>query len=329
MPYLTQLAKVARRTGYPVTEVPGWRKRGHGPQPQVRGVVVHHTAGATAGGDYPSMGVVRDGRTGLPGPLSHFGLGRSGRIYVIAAGRCYHNAPSTSPDHTNSASIGIEAENNGRQPWPREQLDAYHKLCAELCREFDLPVSRVKGHKEVNTGKPDPHSINMNTFRSDVERALTQEEQMPTHERYKGNPHLIVPPGEWRYLPFTTRNGAKLDEVHYSLIFKPAFYVATAAIRFANATDETADQAGTYFPLQAGEEVQLRAVEVTKRGGSWEQAETGPINSPVQAAGGGHFTHTWNGNNQDGHRLRFQITHFGERPALLDLTDASVMTWPY
>jgi hypothetical protein len=172
MAWLTQLEAVAKRTGYPVTAVSGWKTRGHGPQPEVQGIVCHHTAGATAGGDYPALAVVRDGRTGLPGPLSHFGIGRSGRIYVIAAGRCWHNAPSTSSYHTNSASIGIEAENDGRQAWPAAQLDAYRKLCVELCKEFDLPASRVKGHKEVNTQKPDPHSISMTEFRADVARLI-------------------------------------------------------------------------------------------------------------------------------------------------------------
>jgi hypothetical protein len=173
VPYLKQLADVARRTGYPVEEVSGWKSRGHGPQPSVQGIVCHHTAGATGSGDYPSLAVVRDGRAGLAGPLSHFGLGRSGRIYVIAAGRCWHNAPSTSWRHSNSNSIGIEAENNGRQSWPAEQLDAYRKLCAEICKEFRLPASRVKGHKEVNTAKPDPHSVNMHAFRDDVARLMT------------------------------------------------------------------------------------------------------------------------------------------------------------
>ncbi|MEV0387086.1 N-acetylmuramoyl-L-alanine amidase [Nonomuraea sp. NPDC050643] len=168
MPYLTQLADVARRTGHPVTEVAGWKTRGHGPQPEVQGIVCHHTAGPAGGGDYPSLAVVRDGRPGLSGPLSQFGLGRSGQIYVIAAGRCWHNAPSTSPFHDNSSSLGIEAENNGSQPWPEMQRDAYVKLCAELCREFGLPASRVKAHREVNTAKPDPHSINMNEFRAAV-----------------------------------------------------------------------------------------------------------------------------------------------------------------
>ncbi|MFG2077088.1 peptidoglycan recognition protein family protein [Nonomuraea maritima] len=168
MPYLTELADVARRTGCPVTEVGGWRRRGHGPQPEVQGVVCHHTAGPAGGGDYPSLAVVRDGRPDLEGPLSHFGLGRSGRIYVIAAGRCWHNAPSTSPRHANSTSLGIEAENDGRQPWPQAQRDAYGRLCAELCREYGLPASRVRAHREVNTAKPDPHSIDMTEFRAQV-----------------------------------------------------------------------------------------------------------------------------------------------------------------
>lgn len=179
MPYLTQLAAVARRTGYPVSEVGGWKTRGHGPQPEVEGVVCHHTATPGTSGDYPTLAVVRDGYAGLPGPLSHFGLGRSGRIYVIAAGKCYHNAPSTSPYHDNSSSIGIEAENNGKQAWPAVQLDAYRKLCAELCREFELPVSRVKAHREVNTAKPDPHSISMSAFRAEVARLIVGEDDMP------------------------------------------------------------------------------------------------------------------------------------------------------
>ena len=178
MPWLTQLADVARRTGYPVTEVSGWKTRGHGPQPEVKGVVCHHTAGPAGGGDYPSLAVVRSGRPGLDGPLSQFGLGRSGRIYVIAAGRCWHNAPSTSANHTNSCSIGIEAENNGSQEWPAVQLDAYRKLCAELCKEFGIQVSQVKGHKEVNSGKPDPHGVNMNDFRLRVVQLIEGDEDV-------------------------------------------------------------------------------------------------------------------------------------------------------
>ncbi|MFB9427725.1 N-acetylmuramoyl-L-alanine amidase, partial [Nonomuraea rubra] len=123
MPWLTQLADVARATGFPVTEVGGWKTRGHGPQPSVEGVVCHHTAGSN------DRHVVVNGRPGLEGPLSHIWLQHTGRIWVVAAGRCWHNAPSTSSHHMNSTSIGIEAENDGRSPWPQVQLDAYYALC--------------------------------------------------------------------------------------------------------------------------------------------------------------------------------------------------------
>jgi hypothetical protein len=175
MSWLTQLADIARNTGFPVTEVGGWKGRGHGPQPSVQGVVCHHTAG------WRDRHVVVNGRPGLDGPLSHFWLEHTGRIWVVAAGRCWHNAPSTSGHHMNATSIGIEAENDGKTPWPQVQLDAYHALCAELCRAFGLPASRVKGHKEVNTGKVDPHSLSMNTFRARV-AALIKHPGTPTKQ---------------------------------------------------------------------------------------------------------------------------------------------------
>jgi peptidoglycan hydrolase-like protein with peptidoglycan-binding domain len=194
MPYLVTLADIARRTGYPVTEVAGWKTRGHGAQPEVRGVVIHHTAGPAGGGDYPSLAVVRDGRPGLDGPLSQLGLGRSGRIYVVAAGRAWHNAPSTSTSHTNSASIGIEAENDGRQSWPEVQLNAYRRLCAELCRAFGLPASRVKAHREVNDDKPDPHSISMTAFRAEVARLMKDGVPVSLAPAFPGR-LLRYPPG--------------------------------------------------------------------------------------------------------------------------------------
>lgn len=207
MPWLTQLADVARRTGHPVVECPGWRTRGHGPQPAVEGIVCHHTAG------WNDLHVVRDGRPGLAGPLSQIWLRRDGTIFVVAAGRCWQNAPSTSALHDNSSAIGIEAENDGRAPWPARQLDAYRKLCAELCKEFGLPASRVKGHKEVNRSKSDPHSIDMDVWRADIARLIAGEDddvsasdvwthEIPVPWGDKDNPEwhaksLLVNHGTW------------------------------------------------------------------------------------------------------------------------------------
>lgn len=190
MRYLTQLAEVARRTGFPVTECAGWKQRGHGPQANVYGIVCHHTAGRD------DLHVVRDGRPGLKGPLSHFWLRRDGRIFVVAAGHCYHNAPSTSSFHTNSNSIGIEAENTGSEPWPDVQLDAYRALVTELCREFDLFEGRVKGHWEVNRGKVDPRGINMSRFRSAVGARLKGDDDMATAQDVLHGRHIKFNKGE-------------------------------------------------------------------------------------------------------------------------------------
>lgn len=177
MPYLTNLADIARRTGYPVEEVPGWKTRGHGPMIAVRTIVPHHTATSRhATGDYPSLRIVRDGTNGLPGPLSQIGLGRSGKIYIIAAGRCWHAGATFYQRQENSYSLGIEAENDGLgEPWPAAQMDSYRKLCAELAKAFQVPTAFVEGHKEIAkpAGRKVDPSFDMSTFRRgvDTERA--------------------------------------------------------------------------------------------------------------------------------------------------------------
>ncbi|WGH93886.1 peptidoglycan recognition family protein [Auritidibacter ignavus] len=177
MPYYTGLARVARTTGYPVKEISGWKTRGNGTMNTVQSVMCHHTAGGSRG-NYPSMNVVKNGRPGLSGPLAHYGIGRDGTIYVIAAGIAYHAGKVSKTAYTNRHSIGIEAENTGTgERWSDAQLDAYVKLCRALIDEFGLPVSAVVGHKEAAVPKGrkvDPAFIrprmSMNDFRRYVKR---------------------------------------------------------------------------------------------------------------------------------------------------------------
>ena len=86
MPYLTDLAAIARKTSLEVIEVAGWETRGRGPMSDVRAVVCHHTATLNRTADMPSLNTLINGRPDLSGPLSQFGLSRSGKVYVIAAG---------------------------------------------------------------------------------------------------------------------------------------------------------------------------------------------------------------------------------------------------
>ena len=176
---LTDLATAARKSGLNVVEVSGWRTRGHGQMGDVRTIVAHHTAtSAAAPGNYPSMRIVRDGRSDLPGPLAQLGLGRDGTVYVIAAGLAYHAGKVRDDDYSNAHAIGIEAEHPGVGAWSNRQYDAYVRLCAALAKHYDVPVSRVLGHKEVcaPVGRKSDPNFPMAAFREAVAaRARTKK----------------------------------------------------------------------------------------------------------------------------------------------------------
>lgn len=184
MPYLTQLEGVARRAALSADAEldisPRWKIRGAGPMAQIRTVVVHHTA---SGGTYDySLKLVRDGRPGLENALSHFGIGRSGRIYLIAAGLCWHAGRVGDPSFANAHAIGIEAMNNGiDEPWSDALMRSYRALCRELIAEFNLDVTRVLGHKEVCNppGRKSDPNFSMAAFRGSILGADAQPPSPP------------------------------------------------------------------------------------------------------------------------------------------------------
>jgi hypothetical protein len=159
------LADAARSTGFPVTEVAGWQTRGHGGFRVLEGVVGHHTAtSAKAPGDYPSLNIVTKGRSDLAGPLCNYGLGRSGRIYVVAAGVAWHAGASASAGFhdLNDEYLGIEAESAGTGDWTDAQRDAYPKLVAAILHYIRRGTDRYVSHRTCALPpgrKPDPTGI--------------------------------------------------------------------------------------------------------------------------------------------------------------------------
>lgn len=153
------LVDAARATGYPVIEVPGWQTRGHGAMRVLEGVVGHHTGTpASAGGDYPTRNVVTNGRSDLAGPLCNIGLGRSGTMYVVAAGCAWHAGASRHAGFTdlNDEYLGIEAESPGNA-WTPQQRDAYPKLVGSLLKHMSRPATRYVSHRgcAVPSGRKD------------------------------------------------------------------------------------------------------------------------------------------------------------------------------
>lgn len=170
--YLTDLADACRKSGLPVVECAGWRTRGHAAFTAVNTIMAHHTAGPR-NGEAPSLGVVTNGRPGLAGPLSQIVLGRSGTVYVVAAGVAWHAGNTRTAAEGNYRAIGIEAEATGVDPWPAAQYDAYVRLCRALIDHYGLSPANVVGHKEaaVPRGRKIDPNFDMNAFRAAVGRA--------------------------------------------------------------------------------------------------------------------------------------------------------------
>lgn len=92
MPFQTSLLDDLRRFDVPVLEIAGWDTRGYrsgssptgGCTPKVG--VNHHTAGSL-NGNAPSLGIVINGRSDVPGPLANVLGGRDHVARLIAAGR--------------------------------------------------------------------------------------------------------------------------------------------------------------------------------------------------------------------------------------------------
>jgi len=163
---LTWLPEVLEDAGLKVAEQPGWRTRGRGEMGTVKGVMCHHTAGS-AQGIMPSLGVITNGRSDLPGPLAQLGLGRDGTFFIVAAGRCNHAGRGMWQGLStgNSNFIGIEAENTGgaNDPWPPVQLDAYRRGVAAILKKIGANPIMCCGHKEyaLPHGRKDDPSFDM------------------------------------------------------------------------------------------------------------------------------------------------------------------------
>lgn len=175
-----QWLKILRAEGVTVEEYPGWRTRSRdsatglafGP---VRMFLNHHTAGRNS-----KDVVAKNGVVGLPGPLAHVYLAKSGVATMCSAGRANHAgkmafnayasfrdeksshpAPSagTGTIDGNDISYGIETENLGdnKDVYPRAQYDAWVRINAAVCRHHGWNAESCGMHKETSIeGKVDP-----------------------------------------------------------------------------------------------------------------------------------------------------------------------------
>lgn len=96
------------------------------------------------------------------GPVSaHYLIGRDGRLYQLVADseRAWHAGPGRWGTITdvNSASIGIELDNNGGAPFPAVQIDTLLRLLHDLTARLRIPRTQVIAHADLApTRKVDP-----------------------------------------------------------------------------------------------------------------------------------------------------------------------------
>ena len=114
-------------------------------------VVIHYTAGDTSG---RALRTLTSPRSGVS---AHYLIGRDGGLLQLVdeRARAWHAGASRwGPAHDlNSASIGIELDNDGSEPYAQAQIDTLLRLLSDLRQRHRLPPSSFLGHSDVAPGR--------------------------------------------------------------------------------------------------------------------------------------------------------------------------------
>jgi hypothetical protein len=221
----TGIADRLRQAGLIVEEQPGWQTRGKSDGFTPRGVMWHHTA-APLGKDAPSLNIVTNGRSDLPGPLCHVLITRSNICIVIAAGKANHAGTGSwlgVADRGNSTMFGIEVENTGyaaSEPWRTDQLFVIAKATAALIGNDISTIPKCCMHKEYTRRKIDMHSVSGEDM-----RILTGE--ICKQFNNPGPPPVAPPPADFVSLAAAVaqatkqvlKQGSKGDAVKFAQAF--------------------------------------------------------------------------------------------------------------
>lgn len=92
---------------------------------------------------------------------AHYLIGKDGRRYQLVADaqRAWHGGAGRWGTITdiNSASIGIEMDNDGSEPFAPAQIDSLLVLLDDLCKRLGIARTQIVGHEDVApTRKNDP-----------------------------------------------------------------------------------------------------------------------------------------------------------------------------
>ena len=121
-------------------------------------VILHHTTNDTA---EKALGTLTSPASRVS---SHYLISRDGTIIYLVdeAARAWHAGESfwAGQRDLNSASIGIELDNNGVEPFSEPQIAALVTLLTDLKTRYNLPATSFLGHGDVAPGrKVDPSAL--------------------------------------------------------------------------------------------------------------------------------------------------------------------------
>ncbi len=110
-------------------------------------VIIHATGDDTAAG---SMRTLTDPHSRVS---AHYLIGRDGAVYQLVAerARAWHAGESRwgATTDLNSASLGIELDNNGNDPFPDVQIAALLTLLDSIQARYPIPAANYLGHADI------------------------------------------------------------------------------------------------------------------------------------------------------------------------------------
>ncbi|SMC69132.1 N-acetylmuramoyl-L-alanine amidase [Pedobacter africanus] len=121
-------------------------------------VILHHTAQDSAAQTLKTFTLARTQVS------SHYVVGRDGKVYQMVNDylRANHAGASKWGNETdlNSSSIGIEIDNNGKEPFTEPQIKSLITVLGALKKRYNIPAANFIGHADIAPGrKNDPKNF--------------------------------------------------------------------------------------------------------------------------------------------------------------------------
>ena len=121
-------------------------------------IIIHHTAQDSLRQTLKTF-TIKESKVS-----AHYVIGQDGKVVHMLNDylRAWHSGVSSWGRNTdiNSASIGIELDNNGKQAFSQLQINSLLALLTKLKKDYNIPTENIIGHSDIApTRKQDPSSL--------------------------------------------------------------------------------------------------------------------------------------------------------------------------